>query len=308
MSLAHASLPDGTAWSPAGDPPLRTAALAPLAFVEFDVPCDDPWVRQAGTPAHAYLDAARAAWDEYPEWMDFLNPESPANAVKRASRDLYLHWWAPWLEGVERALDVGCGVGRFVLPLLDRGATVWGVDADLESLRRCVWRAPGRPGRLDVSWSSVHRLPEVRDLDAIIACEVLCYVPDVAPVLADLAARLRPGGALLIAWEARWGWAVSPDASPAELPHLLGETDVVDLPGDRWLRTLDEAGLRALLENAGLRVEQVVPTHYVPDGPFESSAPEDLYLEELLELEAALRAHPVWGPLNRIWTAVAVRP
>ena len=31
-------------------------------------------------------------------------------------------------------------------------------------------------------------------------------------------------------------------------------------------------------------------------------------LEALLDVEEACRAHPVWRPLNRIWTAVAVKP
>ncbi len=308
MSLAHATRPDGAAISIEGGAPFPTDALLPLVDVPFSLPCDDPWVGGDGDDAHAYVDAARVAWDEYPEWMDFLALDSPANAVKRASRDIYLHWWGQRFTKARRALDVGCGIGRFVHPLLDRGASVWGVDPDLESLQRCAWRAPGRPGKLDLTWASAHRLPDVGDLDAIIACEVLCYIPDFTAVLAELAGRLRSGGALLLGWEGAWGWPLSPDASPASAEQLLGRTRVIDIAEDRWLRTIEESELRVLLEGAGLRVERIVPTHYVPDGPFERAAPEDLYLEELLALEADLRAHPIYGPLNRIWTAVAVKP
>jgi 2-polyprenyl-3-methyl-5-hydroxy-6-metoxy-1,4-benzoquinol methylase len=281
--------------------------LEPLVEVPFQMPCEDPWVLGEGTPAHAYLEAAHTAWEEWPEWMDFLDPESPAYHLKRAARDLYLHWWSPWLDR-QRVLDIGCGIGRFALPLLDRGATVWGVDADLHSLQRCAWRAPGRPGRLDLHWSSVHKLPPLRDLDVVIACEVLCYVPDTAPVLHAIVERLRAGGVLLVSVEARYGWASSADAAPTTLANLIGKRRVVDLPGDRWVRTYDRAELATMLEDIGLRVERLVATHYVPEGPLEQSAPADMGLAELLEVEEACRTHPVWGPLNRVWTAVAVKP
>lgn len=306
LSLSRATLPDGTAIALPGAAPYPCDMLWPLVNQAFDLPCDDPWLARSGSPAHTYLDAARDSWQAWPDWMDSEDPHSPAFSVKRASRDLYLHHWKPWLRG-GRVLDLGCGIGRLTLPLLDRGATVWGVDGDLQSLRHLAWRAAGRSGWLDLHWSSVKVLPEVSDLDAVIASEVLCYVPHVEDVLADVVERLRPGGALLVSMEARWGWAVAQDAAPAPLAQLLGEGAVIHLPDDRWVRTYDEASLRALLESAGLRVERVVPTHYAPEGPLERSAPPDLDLKGLLEVEDACRAHPVWGPLNRVWTAAAVK-
>jgi len=307
MSLSRATFPDGRPIRLEGGPPYSGSVLGPLVDIPFLLPCDDQWVLGEGTSAHAYLDAARAAWEQWPRWMDFLDPDSPAYLLKQAARDLYLHWWSPWIDG-ERVLDVGCGIGRFVLPLLDRGATVWGVDADLDSLQRCAWRAPGRPGRLDLHWSSVHVLPDLHDLDVVIACEILCYVPNVGPVLDAIVQRLRPGGALLVSVEGRYGWAASADAVPTPLSPMLGEERVVDVPGDRWVRTYDPSDLQAELEAAGLRVERLVGTHYVPEGPLEQSAPEEMNLAELLEVEKACRTHPVWGPLNRIWTAVAIKP
>ena len=37
--------------------------------------------------------------------------------------------------GVRRVLDAGCGVGRHLLPLLDAGFAVWGVDHDAQVLQ-----------------------------------------------------------------------------------------------------------------------------------------------------------------------------
>jgi len=309
MSLSRATDAHGHPIPLAGRPPYRADDLGPLVDVPFDLPADDPFVAGTGDDEHAYLDAAREGWHDFPDWMDFLDMDSPAWGLKRAARDLYLDVWEPWLGPAQRVMDVGCGIGRFVHPMLDRGATVWGVDGDLTALQRCAWRAPGRAGKLELHWSSVHKLPDVRDLDAIISCEVLCYVPDVEPVLAAIHDRLRPGGAFLVGWEARYGWIGAADAAPVIDPAtMFGETEIVDIPGDRWVRTLDGEGLTKLLEGAGLRVERMVPTHYIPDGPVERAAPDDLTREQLLALEARLRAHPIFGPLNRMWTAVAIRP
>lgn len=307
MSLSRATRPDGTPVRLEGDPPYSGDALLALLGVPFDLPSDDPFVHGAGDAAHAYLDGARAAWSESPDWMDFLDEDSPIFDLKQAERDIYLHWWGPWLAEGGRALDVGCGIGRFTTALLDRGYDVHGVDADIDSLRRCAWHAAGREGRLDLHWAGVHHLPDVEPVDLVVAAEVLCYVPDVDDALAGIVQRMKPGAALLLSMEARWGWASSPDAPRDALDEALEGTGVLDLPGDRWVRTFTREELCALLERAGLRVERIVATHYVTDGPLEAVMPSSATLEELLAAEARCRAHPVWRPLNRIWTAVARR-
>jgi len=48
----------------------------------------------------------------------------------------------------------------------------------------------------------------------------------------------------------------------------------------------------------------MIPTHYVPSGPFELAAGE-VDLEEILALEEQLRSHPKTAHLNRAWLAVA---
>lgn len=306
MSLALARLANGKPANLPGTAPFPCESLRKLANKRFTLPAEDPWVEARGSASHVYLDDAKRAWVDDPEWMDVLDPNSPVWNLKRAERDLYLHHWAPW-AGARRVMDVGCGVGRLLMPFLDRGADVWGVDADIESLRRCAWHAAGRPGRLDLHWSSVRRLPEVRELDAIIASEVLCYVPEAAEVIGELVARLRPGGALLLSMEARWGWATAADAPHGAIEAALDGDGIVDVPGDRWVRTWEADELTALLTQAGLRVERMVPLFYTLDGPLEACLPDDLSLENLLGLEARCAAHPVWGKLNRVWATAAVR-
>jgi 2-polyprenyl-6-hydroxyphenyl methylase/3-demethylubiquinone-9 3-methyltransferase len=306
VSLAYARRPDGTPLALPGAAPFPADVLAALDGIDFTLPADDPWVLARGGAEHGYVDAAADAWDTDPAYMDVLDPDSPVYDLKAVERGLYEHHWGRWLDAAGTVLDVGCGVGRFLVPLVARGATVWGVDADLRSLRRCAHHAAGLPGRVDLSWSSVHRLPDVT-VDAAIACEVLCYVPDAVGALRAIAARVRPGGAMLLSVEARWGWALAPDATPGTIAHALVGDGVIDVPGEGWVQTYEEDDVARLCEAAGLRVEALVPTHYVLDGPLEHVAGGIPELDGLLDLEEACRAHPVWRPLNRIWTAVAVR-
>lgn len=311
MSLAHARLPSGEpVVLPGEGPPFAASALSALQGVPFVLPAGDRWVHGTGDADHAYLDGARAAWEAYPEMMDAEDPASPVHVLKAVERDVYLHHWGPWLQA-PRVLDVGAGVGRFTLPWLAQGATVHAVDPDHRSLQRLVWHAAGRAGHLDVHWTHVHALPEVT-VDLVIAAEVLCYVPDLAGALAAVRSRLAPGGHLLISVEARYGWALSADA-PDHMLHVAlqeeGEGDgVVHVPGEGWVRTFTRHGLRTALTEAGFELVEVVPTHYVLDGPLEQVAPPLMTVADALAWDRTAAAHPVWSPLNRLWTAVARRP
>ncbi len=312
MSLARATLRtphDGE--EPLGlpvdeDGRVPCSELRPLRGQRFLLPADDPFVFGGTGPEHAYLRAAAEAWAENPEYMDFLRPDSPVFALKQAERDLVLHHWLPWIQGGS-VLDVGCGVGRFTVPLLKRGYGVTGVDADLDSLRRLAWHAADTHGSLDLHWSSVHTLPE-GPCDLAIAAEVLCYVPDLHRALVGLHDVLVPGGRLLLSMEARYGWALSADAPEGSLAAALSDDGILDTGGERWVRTMDEAELREALEAAGFRVLEVRPSHWLPDGPLEGVMPESMNLEELVEAEERCAAHPVFGPLHRLWLVAAERP
>lgn len=307
------------AWNIDGGP------CPPLPDGGAPYPCDqlDDWLGQAfvmepgdprlfeihdGGPAPSppldNLVGAVRYWDEHPDWMDFLAPGAPGHHDKMVERAIYLDRWERWLPPGQRVLDLGGGVGRFTTWLLERGGEVELVDPDLRSLWRAVSAAVGSPGRLDVHWATGETLPQVEPVTAVIACEVLCYVEDPCAVLERIRAVLQPGGVLLGSVEARWGWAMAPDAHDGSLEAFFGD-GVVHVPGDRWVRTYTEEALRALL--AGWELLELWPTHYALSGPFELSA-GPLSVQEALATEARLRAHPVAGPLNRAWSFVARPP
>jgi SAM-dependent methyltransferase len=306
MSLRDATCPTGVPRLPPG-PPYPCAELLPWAGLAFDLPPADPRLRalhEGGaepTAPLANLVGAGLAWERWPEHMDFLAPDSPMHAQKKAERALYLHRWEAHVRPGCRVLDLGGGIGRFTTWCLDRGCEVELVDPDLRSLRAAVRHAAGRPGKLDVHWATGETLPDLAPVDVVIAAEVLCYVEDVARVLANVRRVLKPGGPLLTSVEGRWGWAAAYDAAPGTLDALVGD-GIVHVPGDKWVRTYDEPALRAAL--AGWNVEELVPTHYIPCGAFENAA-GPLPFEQLLRWEERLRAHPMTAPWNRAWMAIA---
>ncbi len=314
MSLRDATLPDGRPAALPGEPPYPLDVLRPLAGAAFWMPPGDPVLERihrgapGDHPAHDNLVGMVRAWQEHPEWLDFLDPSAPNHADKLLERTLYLHGWGELLPSEGRVLDLGGGVGRFTTALLARGLDVELADPDLRSLWRALGHAVAldarRPGRLDLHWTTATRLPPVAAVDVVVAAEVLCYVPEARAALDAIRSALRPGGLLLGSVEARWGWAASLDVAPGTLPALLSD-GVVHVPGDRWIRTFDREELEDLL--AGWEILQLRPTHYVPSGPFEAAAgPVDL--PAVLELEARLAAHPATRPWHRAWTFAARAP
>jgi len=98
--------------------------------------------------------------------------------------------------GVQRALDVGCGEGRFAAELLRCGVEVVAIDVAEEPLRRARQRHPQLELGLvpaDGPWP----LPDA-GFDLVWAGEVIEHVADTAAWLSEVRRVLRSGGRLLI--------------------------------------------------------------------------------------------------------------
>ena len=88
MSLSKASLPNGEPIVLPGHSPFTATDLIGLVEVPFDLPCNDPWLLNGTTTAHSYLNGALNGWADHPDWMDFLDPDSPAYDLKKLERAL----------------------------------------------------------------------------------------------------------------------------------------------------------------------------------------------------------------------------
>ena len=93
------------------------------------------------------------------------------------------------------ALDVACGTGRLTSRLVERGHRVVGVDQAPEMLDVARRRVPGAEFRL----GDLHDLPVgAATFDVVVCGLALSHVPDLVPVLAELARVVRPGGSVVI--------------------------------------------------------------------------------------------------------------
>lgn len=93
------------------------------------------------------------------------------------------------------ALDAACGTGRHTAYLHQLGHEVIGADASQEMLARARTRLP----EVVFHEADLHQLPVPdNSVDTVVCALALTHIPDLAPVLAEFARVLRPGGHLVI--------------------------------------------------------------------------------------------------------------
>ncbi len=97
----------------------------------------------------------------------------------------------------KRALDVGCGAGLLCEPLARLGAAVTGVDAAAENIAAASAHAAGGGLIIDYRCGEIGAL-EIGQFDLVCSMEVIEHVADKAAFVAALAARLAPGGLMVL--------------------------------------------------------------------------------------------------------------
>jgi SAM-dependent methyltransferase len=188
-----------------------------------------------------------------------------------------------------RVLDVGCGDGALAVTLAKRGAHVTGADVDPHMLAAAQERARLAQSPVMLVGTDAHALPfKTGACDAIVAITVLCFAPDAAQLIGEMARVLRPGGRMIIGelgrysvWaakrriSARFGsspWRSAVFRSAAELKRLVGGAglDVTAVRGAifyppcgacaRWLAPIDAwLGRQTLIGAAFLAVSAIKP-------------------------------------------------
>jgi 2-polyprenyl-6-hydroxyphenyl methylase/3-demethylubiquinone-9 3-methyltransferase len=149
------------------------------------------------------------------------------------------------LEG-KKALDVGCGAGLLAEPLARLGAEVTAIDAAPELTE--VAKAHAAASGLTIDYRAVG----VEDLDGqfdlVTSMEVIEHVADPEAFVTDLAARLAPGGLMILSTPNRTAWSKLLTITLAE---GLGKIPRGTHDFDKFI---DPDMMRGLLAKAGLEV------------------------------------------------------
>jgi len=131
-------------------------------------------------------------------------PPKKAPALSRENTGDHKNAWRPVKAAErlpERVLDVGCGPGVMIEPVVSRGGRLTGVDLSAEMVARARARARhlNVEDRCEFVMGSAGDLPfEDASFDAVTAMGVLEYVPDDARMLREMARVLRPGGVAVV--------------------------------------------------------------------------------------------------------------
>jgi len=200
-----------------------------------------------------------------------------------------------------RILDVACGGGALSAWLADHTtAEVVGVDlSDRQLAHARRWVAGGRRPNLRFVQQDVMRLgertapPFQTPFDAAICLDAACYLPDRRTALRQIAARLRPGGRLLLV---DWCQTNRPTALQRELllEPLCRYWAIADLE--------TATGYRRSFAAAGLRIhqlddlsEQVLPNWERGYQAALHALAEPVRLDQLLRLAASSVKHGTSG-------------
>ncbi len=170
------------------------------------------------------------------------------------------------------ALDVGCGAGLMTEPLARMGARVTGVDAAPENVAAAQAHADAQGLPIAYKCADVAKLKGKFDL--VTSMEVVEHVTDPAAFITALAARLAPGGLMILS---------TPNRTPLSRLGLItiGE-GLGQIPKGThdWDKFLMPDELTALVEDAGLQVTETRGLSFSPTNGFVLS--DDVTLNYLI--------------------------
>jgi 2-polyprenyl-6-hydroxyphenyl methylase/3-demethylubiquinone-9 3-methyltransferase len=148
------------------------------------------------------------------------------------------------LEG-KSALDVGCGAGLLAEPLARLGAKVTGLDASAALIEVARGHASAMSLEIDYRAGEVEKLKGSFDL--ITCMEVIEHVADPAAFLGALAARLAPGGLLILSTPNATSWSrlmmITVGEGFGRIPKGTHDFDKFIAP-ERMKVLLSDAGLK----------------------------------------------------------------
>ncbi len=131
------------------------------------------------------------------------------------------------LQAGEHVLDIGSGPGFLaadMAELVGRSGKAWGADISQELLAFAAERHAHLP-QLQFLHAEAAKLPfPDASFDAVVATQVLEYLPDIYPALMEMHRILRPGGRVLIL-DTDWDSLVWHSTDPARMRRILAAWD-----------------------------------------------------------------------------------
>ena len=165
----------------------------------------------------------------------------------------------------KRALDVGCGAGLLSEPLARLGATVTALDAAQENIAIARAHAERQGLLIDYRATPVEQL-DSEGFDLVTSMEVIEHVTDPAAFVGALAAKLAPGGLLILS---------TPNRTPLSRLAMIsiGES-IGGIPKGThdWDKFLTPEELTDMLVKAGLEVTDVTGLSFDPRKGFTLSS------------------------------------
>ena len=151
------------------------------------------------------------------------------------------------LEPGMSILDVGCGLGKFTLPLIDRGFDVTGLDLSqplLDDLTARLERDPDR-SPIELHCADVAHPPAelLGRFDVVTGFFMLHHLPDLVAAFDGVRRCLRPGGTAVF---------LEPNAYSPLYPVQITVTPTMRWRADKGVFNMRRANLQRSMEAAGL--------------------------------------------------------
>jgi SAM-dependent methyltransferase len=207
----------------------------------------------------------------------YFESQPKPNMVPRSSPYLERHVEelaaAARLRPGERVLEVGCGMGRYTLPLAARGLRMTGIDISPALLERLRSVADARYW-IELVEGDVVNPPEglARDFDAVIGLFVLHHLHDLSACLDSIRGLVRPGGRVAF---------LEPNAyNPLYYVQMMA-TPTMSWVGDRGVIGMRRRALVRAMRTAGLVDVRLQRFGFFP--PFVTQRPRGAEVERRLE-------------------------
>lgn len=189
-------------------------------------------------------------------WWDETGPMRPLHKLN-PERIAYIKDRAGGSLSGKTVLDIGCGGGIVCEPLARLGATVTGVDVAAELIEVATTHAQSQGLTIDYKAVPLETLTE--QFDIVLALEVVEHVDNPAAFIKNAAARVKPGGTIVLSTLNRTVKSLALGKYAAE--YLLRW---VPVGTHDWKMFLKPSELVAHCEAAGLKAVDLCGLSYNP--------------------------------------------